>query len=662
MSHLGRFALSDMVLTSARLRRLSQGAISMEEVGRRIVDHLYDEFKDPETGERDCVLARFYKTIAFADLPAELQAFAAALLGDEDVRPHTPCLSLLASRGKEPEWNDRRRSVAHRCVPLASEEIVTRSPMVAQLILQFGLELSAVIEPDPELVLERDEKTYNVFYVPTAPGSHCIPAQADFVDRHGVASALGFGGILPSGDLYAVVLFSRVPIPAETAERFRPLALSMKVALLPFVDGPLFATSGAGDGETSVEPAGGSDGPPSRTSAIEQLLEVHEAIAAEQAGYLETALDVGRERARQLRGLSKASVVINSTLSPEKILDRVTDQARIIIGCHHARTGLTGLEVHRRGWGSEPGAGRHPAMREPLAVPLVSRDGETLGLIELSDKLDGTEFTEEDESMLVQLAHMASVTLENAQLFQREHEIAVALQNSLLPQQLPHFPGFEVASRYHGPDGADVGGDWYDVFPVGGGRVGLVLGDVAGRGITAASVMGQLRLAVRAYAPEGDRPGTVVERVDRLLQQLELVDMATLAYGVLHPDGCAMDLVLAGHPPPLIIAADGEVTFADAAASVPLGAVPGATYGETRIRLVSGSTMVLYSDGLVESRTLPLERGLERLRRVASQAPAALEDLCDHLISTLVGPDNSDDVTILAVRALPGGSAVSPGR
>ncbi|HUQ38513.1 MAG TPA: SpoIIE family protein phosphatase [Acidimicrobiales bacterium] len=657
MPQLGSFTLSDMVQASAALRRLGLYAHSLEDFGSRVVEHLRLSLVDPSTAEPETALVRFYKTHPYGDLLPALQRFADQLL--DSVRPSaaTKCLTLLATAGDEPAWCDINQSQGHRAVPLPSEEVVGRLPMIAQLIHQFGLAASSVIEPDPDLLVELDEKTFNVFYVPVAEGSQHIPAQ-DFVARYGIESALGFGGMLPTGDLYAVVLFSKVPIPAETAELFKTLAVSVKVALLPLLRLPLF---GGAVGETvDLDDLDARPSVRARTMAIEQLLEVHEQIATEQAGRLEAAWQVEQQRGRQLRELADAALVINASLSLAEILQNVTQRAGAIIGAHRAVTSLS-TDID---WGEEVAAvsvdDRDDADDEPsdgprLAAPLVARDGSDIGLIQLSDKHGGAEFGAEDEAMLVQLAQMASITIENARLYQREHEIAAELQRSLLPQVLPTFEGVEVAARYYsGATGVEVGGDWYDVFPVADGCYGVVLGDVAGRGIAAASAMGQLRMALRAYAMEEESPSAVVGRLDRLVQQLDLVEFATLAYGVWAPAAGGLDLVLAGHPAPIVITPGGEITFVSAEPAVPLGAVHGATFPSTWIDLAAGSTLLLYSDGLVEARDLPLAAGMERLRGFVAGGPSELDPLCQHIAELALSADADDDVTLLAVRAAQG--------
>lgn len=236
MYNLSRLTLADMAHASTRLRKIGHGARSMEEAAQRIVRLLYDEFGVPESRERGCVLVRMYKTHRFADLPADLQEFASqaaqATLGDE-----VPCLVLLGTVGVEPAWCVRAKSQGHRAIPLPSVDAVARLPMVAQLVSQLGYDVAQLVTPTAATLLDAHERTFNVFHVPEAAGSECIPAQG-FVEQYGVKSVLGCGGQLPDGSLYATIAFARVPVSRETAETFKPLALAAKLALLPFLDAP----------------------------------------------------------------------------------------------------------------------------------------------------------------------------------------------------------------------------------------------------------------------------------------------------------------------------------------------------------------------------------------------------------------------------------------
>ena len=238
---LHRFQLSDMIELGGTLRQLHLQSDSMEEAASAIVHYLFEHFVDPTTGEKNCALARFFKTHRFAELEPRLQDVARSASGNSPaLNDETRCLTLLATAGIRPEWNQRRTSVGHRAIPLVTEEVVRQAPMVAQLIQGFGLDIAQVVRPDVNLMLDVDQQNYNVFHVAEARGSAFVPAQ-DFVRDCGIRSVLGFGGLFSSGDLFAVILFSRVYIPRETAELFRTLALGVKLALLPFVRGQVFA-------------------------------------------------------------------------------------------------------------------------------------------------------------------------------------------------------------------------------------------------------------------------------------------------------------------------------------------------------------------------------------------------------------------------------------
>jgi hypothetical protein len=235
------FTFTQMTQVGAALRRLGEGAGSMEEVSNRIVQYLYRHFAAKETNENACVLVRLFKTHPFSGLEEELRLFASTLLRGTKASPEMKCLALLATAGERPEWNSRLTSHGHKAIPLASESAVQDAPMISQLLAQLGVSFSALQEADPMLMLDMAQSAFNVFHVPEAQGSPHIPAQKEFVIPYKVKSAVGFGGLLPSGDLFAVILFSRVHVPRESAELFKILTLSTKLALIPFSGGRIFA-------------------------------------------------------------------------------------------------------------------------------------------------------------------------------------------------------------------------------------------------------------------------------------------------------------------------------------------------------------------------------------------------------------------------------------
>lgn len=231
---IANFTIREMTVCGKILRAIGNGAASMEEVAGKIVGHFYDSLIDGRTGSQACSLVRFYKTHFCENLDPELQGFAKGLMGDNPVMPRMKCLVLLATSGENPQWKSRKISKGHRAIPLPSEEAVRQAPMISNLIRQMGLDVSVVVRPDPKLLLDIEQKTFNVFYVPEALGSPYIPAQKDFVIPYGIKSVIGFGGLLPAGDMFAVIIFFKVAISPEVAELFKPLSLNVKMAVLPF--------------------------------------------------------------------------------------------------------------------------------------------------------------------------------------------------------------------------------------------------------------------------------------------------------------------------------------------------------------------------------------------------------------------------------------------
>ncbi len=277
---LGSFGLRDMTRLGRTLRRLGEGAHSMEELAGRVVRRLYDDLVDLDTGERSCALVRFFKTHRYEDLGPELQHFARARLDGGAPSPVMRCLTLLGSAGDAPGWNASEASVAHRAIPLVSKEMLSKAPMISRLLQQLGVEVEALLEGREGLLVDPEPSSFNVFYVPDARGSPYIPAQSGFVAPAGVRSVLGFGGMLSRGDIFAVILFSKVPIPLSTAELFRTLALNVRMAALPLGDA-VFA-----DQSPQREGDGGAAGLESRIATLEQLLAVYERSVVEQADRL----------------------------------------------------------------------------------------------------------------------------------------------------------------------------------------------------------------------------------------------------------------------------------------------------------------------------------------------------------------------------------------
>lgn len=235
---------------------------------------------------------------------------------------------------------------------------------------------------------------------------------------------------------------------------------------------------------------------------------------------------------------------------------------------------------------------------------------------------------------------------------EREHRIAETLQRSLLPDRLPEIPGVLMAARYvPASAGMEVGGDWYDVVQLPGGHVAVAIGDVAGHGLRAAATMGQLRMALRAYAIQEHSPVRVMGRVRELVQRLIPAEMATLLYLVFDPDTGSVTFSNAGHLPPLLVDDDGGVRYLEEGLAPPLGAGSHPDYDvEAAAHVAPGSTLLLFTDGLVERRGISIRSGLARLEQEASASAPDLDGLCDHLLASLLEKEVADDVALLALR------------
>lgn len=237
---LQEFDLQQMLRCGLGVRRSTADARCMEDALARICRYLYDELRD-DAGQRACALVRAYKTHPFGALEPELQRFASRGLPAGKASPELKCLTLMATVGDRPEWNDRRRSAGHQAIPLPEPQMIEKAPMIAQLIRQFGLEFGQVVTPSPEIVRDLEGRTYGVFFVPEAEGSPFIPAQDDFVVPHRIRSVIGCGGSLRGGDFFAVLLFTRVGIERDVADRFRTIALDIKSSLFLYDEDAVFS-------------------------------------------------------------------------------------------------------------------------------------------------------------------------------------------------------------------------------------------------------------------------------------------------------------------------------------------------------------------------------------------------------------------------------------
>jgi serine/threonine-protein kinase RsbW len=267
-----------------------------------------------------------------------------------------------------------------------------------------------------------------------------------------------------------------------------------------------------------------------------------------------------------------------------------------------------------------------------------------LGMVGVQQPITG------DPAFLTDLAGRAATALENARLYDHERSVAHALQHSLLAADLPQDPRLTLSPRYRsGVASLEVGGDWYDAFAIAPGRIGVCVGDVVARGLDAATTMGQLRSALRALAAADLGPAGVLQQLDAFAEQVPRGRMATVAYAELDLGEGRMRYACAGHPPPLVIDADRGAAKLEGGRSGPLGAARGPR-PEAEVRLAPGARVLLYSDGLIDRRGRPLERGLAELVAEASrrraQAPARL---ADGLLAALLPDDPHDDACLLVV-------------
>ena len=251
-------------------------------------------------------------------------------------------------------------------------------------------------------------------------------------------------------------------------------------------------------------------------------------------------------------------------------------------------------------------------------------------------------------------------------LYAAEHQVAETLQLSLLPE-IPPLPDLDLAARYiAGGSGQQVGGDWFDLFPVADDRVGLVVGDVIGHDIAAASAMSQVRSALRAYAWQGGGPAQVLDRVDRLVAHFAITPLVTVMFGLLSGPDRYGDRTLvygnAGHPPPLLLLPDGTVRWLDLGGSVIIGAPTSEEREESSCTVPAGSTLVLYTDGLVESPRRTLDAAMAQLADVVGQHPAGegAEAMCDRVLRAMCGDAHRDDVVLLVIRSKATGPGPTP--
>ncbi len=392
------------------------------------------------------------------------------------------------------------------------------------------------------------------------------------------------------------------------------------------------------------------------------------------------------EAAARLRDIQSITDAALSHLGEQQFLAELLDRVRTVFQADTAAvllldrasgqliaTAASGLEeeVHQgvqlpvgRGFAGRIAATRQPVIvphvgpgdvlnpilldkgiRSLMGVPLVA-GREVIGVLHIGSLTD-RRFTADDTGLL-QLAADRAATAVQSVLARSDRAAAAALQRSLVPSALPVIPGAELAAR-HVPGHGDVGGDWYDVFTLPSGNVGVVMGDVAGSGLRAAVVMGRMRSALRAYALEYSDPADVLARLDRKMQHFEPSALATVLYAVFDPGLTRMRLSSAGHLPPVIATGEGPAALADIGPDLLIGMDTQVARHTVSIPVSPGTVVAIYTDGLVERRNRPLDDGLAAL--AAAVRPAPPDDVCVAVMGALIGYEvPSDDVALLVLR------------
>ncbi|MFJ6479224.1 MULTISPECIES: SpoIIE family protein phosphatase [unclassified Streptomyces] len=295
------------------------------------------------------------------------------------------------------------------------------------------------------------------------------------------------------------------------------------------------------------------------------------------------------------------------------------------------------------------------SVRSGVYLPLIAQ-GRPIGALGLLYARDG-DFTAEERNLLMALGSGVAQSLQRAILFEQEHDLAEGLQRAMLPRRIPEVPGARIAVRYRSARmGRDIGGDWYDVVPLGEGRVGVMIGDVEGHDTDAAAVMGQLRIVMRAYIVEGHTPGAAMARASAFLRELETERFATCTYAEVDLTTGMARMVRAGHIDPVVRRGDGSVHRVQVAGGLPLGLPPreqpgtGSGYPVTSLELHPGDTLLLCTDGLIERPGAEQDTGMREFMAAVHSGPIDVEELADVLCDLVGDSGGGDDMAMLVLR------------
>ncbi|AYN37914.1 PAS domain S-box protein [Streptomyces dangxiongensis] len=376
---------------------------------------------------------------------------------------------------------------------------------------------------------------------------------------------------------------------------------------------------------------------------------------------LDSVLQTGRPDVGEGPALFRALAV--KTAYPTAAADAIVPPGRLTTyhadhpAAHCIRTRrphlITHLEDHAR-IASDPEAAHllaRAGVHSDMAVPLIAR-GEVIGVMGLARARNPQPFDDDDLALACELASSAALSIDNAVLHQHIRSAAETLQRSLLPRLSPRHPGLDVAARYRPAQAfSEVGGDWYDVIPLDGDRTALAVGDVMGSGIPAATAMGRLRTATSTLADLDLDPARILTHLDKITHGLDPY-IATCVYAVYDPHRALLHVASAGHLPPVLMRAGRPPELLDLPTGIPLG-VGGVPFETTTLGLEPGDQLVLYTDGLVETRDDPIDERLEDLLRLLAPRDRSTEVTCDRLLRQLRHPAGHDDVALLIARAQP---------
>ncbi|KQW03230.1 SpoIIE family protein phosphatase [Streptomyces sp. Root369] len=455
-------------------------------------------------------------------------------------------------------------------------------------------------------------------------------------------------------------------------ELVRALRADPRTARLPIV----LLTARAGEEESVQGRHAGADDYLAKPFSARQLL-ARVRTGLELSRLREQALTETRNQLAVLASLADAGLRLSATLDPDQILRTAgqvllpdfADQISIhltaaapapaqspppyIAGAPLLAREALATAATRAINGTAPApVGPHLAPATVLGLPLHAHD-QTLGALVLVRHTGG--YSAVEHKYLENLAHRLALAYDNATRYHNERRLALTLQRALLPHHLPQLPGVRLATHYRASNrGAEIGGDWYDVLALPDGAVGLAIGDVMGHDVEAATLMGQLRSALHSLALEGAGPAQVLTRLDAYLQSLATDRFATCLYAVYDPNQHRLRYAASGHLPPLLVAAD--TAYLELPPALPLGL--GSTPDDSEVAFPPGTGLLLYTDGLVENRTLSLDDGLAALRRTCATLPAAARSdpqrITERALELLNTPDRvDDDAALLAATAEP---------